>query len=1280
MKPTLDLLKKSMPEINEELLEAHYNRLAGDYFKRFSEEHIKRHVLAVSRLTSKHPVEIIIDRIRDDEIQCTVLAFDYPGELSMITGVLAGSGFNVMSGDVYTYAMSGDADINTGLRPKRYPLSPSQEAFHRRKIIDFFSGALINPLYFDEWSERFRKNLEDVIGLLEAGDQDSLQDARNRVNEMVVSHLSNIRSTGLQSVLYPVEVDINNDGPFTRLKIVSEDTPAFLYSLSNALSLHGILLEHLRIRTIHGRIEDAIDLVDSQGRKIEDAETMDRVKLSVLLTKEFTYFLVKAPDPYTALSRFELLLNDILRKPTKEKWISYLTDPANLQDFARLLGASDFLWEDFIRQQYESLLPLLRPDVQGHFLSGSADAVRSRLHASSKGIHSLDEKKQAVNSFKDQEIFFIDLDHILNNEPDIKFLSERLTTLAEIVVNASAGAVYDDLVMRHGRPMSIAGLVADYAILGLGKFGGAALGYASDIELMFVYNDNGRTDGKEPIDNAEFFNLLAKGVNLFIESKREGIFQVDLRLRPYGESGPLATSLESFCSYYGKDGQAHPYELLSLVRMRAVGGDEKLGKQLERIRDDLVYFSDNIDIGEIRSLREKQLKEKSVPGKVNAKFSPGGLVDLEYGVQILQVIHGRDIPALRTARIHEALMALGVADILSEADSLRLIDAYNFLRNLINGLRMLRGNALDLFLPVVGSNEFGHLARRMGYVRSGPLDTAQKLYMDFETHTAMVRVFAERYFGREALAAPDTGTVVDVILSEQMPEDLRNRILSQGGFNNPQRAYINLIGLAGEGSRREVFTRIALLAWDMLKRMPDPDMALNNWDRFMHSLGNAEFHYNLLLSQPMHMEILLSIFSGSQFLSDTLIRNPGFFDWLIIPEKLHRIRQREDLETELRDSARTSQSRNEWLNKLRRFRRREILRIGARDIYLKVPLRIIMQELTVLAESLTQAVLEECIKRQTDLIIRNHKINSSVEPDLRAGRFGSGLVNAGDDFCIMAFGKMGGNELNYSSDIDLLGIFGGDGNGDAGRKEILASLMEEVISDLSSYNEEGYVYRVDLRLRPFGSSGVLVNSVNGLMDYYEKSASLWEIQAAIKLRPIAGNLRLGYALLERMNKILRRTRERKDIIDSIEKMRNLAIQTYAGPLTGALDIKSGIGGIRDVEFMVQGLQLMHAVEERMTLESNTMSAIDSLCEAGIWSHEVANTIKEDYIFLRRTEHCLQLLEDRQVHALPGDRNELTALAKRMLGVDSSMDQFMDKLNDCLKRVRRFYEKYLFHQF
>lgn len=322
-----------------------------------------------------------------------------------------------------------------------------------------------------------------------------------------------------------------------------------------------------------------------------------------------------------------------------------------------------------------------------------------------------------------------------------------------------------------------------------------------------------------------------------------------------------------------------------------------------------------------------------------------------------------------------------------------------------------------------------------------------------------------------------------------------------------------------------------------------------------------------------------------------------------------------------------------------------------------------MQELTALAEALTQVVLEECLKR----IIEEKRIEEK---------------EIGGRFCIMAFGKMGGNELNYSSDIDLLGIFGKGGeakkvgNTGDGYKEIFSKVMKDVISDLCSYTEEGYAYRVDLRLRPFGSSGVLVNSINGLMDYYRRSASLWEIQAAIKMRPVAGNLRLGYEFIEQLGAVLHKPRDHRQIKESIENMRNLAIQTYSSPLAETLDIKSGIGGIRDVEFMVQGLQLMHASDKGMNYEGNTMLAIESLCEAGILPDDEADTLKEDYIFLRRTEHYLQLLEDRQVHAIPGDQNELSALSKRMLGVEANADLFMDELNSCLRRVREAYNRYL----
>jgi len=1265
MKPSFEKFRSACPDVDERLLREHLSRLGDRYFNSFGEEDLYRHLRSLSQLSVRHPVQVLVDHRRDGSVDCTVLAFDYPSEFSIITGILAGMGFNIVSGDIFTYQRGVNEPSRTLYRKRLAGRPVPLDLFKRRRIIDCFTGVLETPLPVPGWSEEVKKNIESAIGALEHGGEDSVNDVRNRVTEMVVKRLGQVH-VDHPPVLYPVQIEIDNErGPFTRLKVVSEDTPAFLYALSNALSLHDILIEHVRIRTIHGRIEDEIDLVDLQGRPIVDTDVLDRIKLSALLTKQFTYFLGTAPDPYAALSRFEHLVGEILTLPAQGKWIELLKNPHTLQDLARLLGASDFLWEDFIRLQYETLLPMLTRHVEGHHFSGPVETLGERLTLALQDAGSLDEKQARLNQFKDREIFRLDLDYILRPDIDFRSLAERLTHLAEQIVNNAVRIVYDSLADRFGYPGTVAGFRARYSILGLGKLGGGALGYASDIELLFVYSDSGKTDGERPIENAEFFDRLVKGVTRFITTKREGIFHIDLRLRPFGDAGPLACSLETFCRYYGKEGNAHSYERLALVRMRAIGGDQALGSQLERLRDEILYESDSIRPREILDLREKQYVEKTKGKKRNAKFSAGGLVDLEYGVQILQVNYGRDVPRLRTPRIHEALNALSDAGVLVTGEAGRLVRAYDFLRHLINSMRMLRGSAKDLFLPPVDSNEFAHLARRMGYESGAPLEPAQQLHIDFETHTAAVRGFTERHFGPESLPGQGGGTVADLILSDALSKEQCGRILLNAGFKNPERADLNLKELAGMGFRRDTFAKLALLAWDILRRTPDPDMALNNWERFIRALASPEFHFNLLLSQPMRLEILLKIFSGSQFLSDTLVRNPGFLDWVLIPKVLNHIRKREDLEEELRRAAMGSGSHREWVNKLRRFRRREILRIGVRDICLGISTRDIMLDLSTLAESCIQVVLER------------------IQDKMKKEGSEKGLDDRRNLFCVMALGKLGGSELNYSSDIDLLGLWDDrltsdtmSDNGNFVLKEYFARLMGSLRSDLSDHTEEGYAYRVDLRLRPFGREGEIVTSTSGLLQYYGNSASLWEVQAALKMRPVAGNITMGYDFVSRMRSILLRDRNRQGIVASIEKMRREAIKSNAGGRRTSVDVKSGMGGLRDVEFLVQGLQLIHAPKTPGLIEENTLIALDLLLEANILPEALVSQLKEDYIFLRRTEHYLQILEDLQIHALPTDPDQLSALSKRMLGVGAEASQFLEVLNRCLGRIHEAYENYL----
>ena len=1256
MRPSIESVAAACKGVGRLFIEDHLSRLDDPYFAAFDLADIAAHIKAVSALGPGHPVEVLISRRSPDSVECTVIAFDYPAEFSLITGVLTGMGFGIESGDVFTYAPAGDGPPAraTPRRFRRQAADTRAATLRRRKIVDRFTGTIAASGSYEAWRDDLRRRLAEVVGLLEEGSADGVSRAKNSVNERVASRLS-VNPSATLPLLYPMQIEIENgSSPHTVLHIVSQDTPAFLYSLSSALALRGISIEHVRIRTSQGRIEDEIGVLDAEGRRIEDPEALNRIKLAVLLTKQFTYFLTQAPDPYTALCRFEHLLDDILRMPERGRWLDFLSQPKALQDLARILGASDTIWEDMVRLQYESLLPMLQPHIEGRALSLSREEALLRLRAALAGAKGIEEKKAVLNDFKDRELFRIDLDNILNTRRTVRELAEPLTALAELVVEAAARILFDTLAERHGRPRTVGGLEARHALFGLGKFGGVALGYASDIELLLVYSDNGVTDGAQPVENAEFFGQLVRGIADFIAAKREGIFHVDLRLRPYSASGQWACSLESFCRYYGTGGPAHAYERLALVRLRNVGGDRELGQQIERIREEFVYESRSIHFKQLRELRERQLAEKVKPGQYNAKFSPGALVDLEYDVQILQAIHGAADRRLRTPRIHEALEALADAGIMGRDESRQLAEAYYFLRRLINGLRMLRGSALDLFLPPAGSLEYAHLARRMGYQRGEELAPEETLHLDFETHTAVVRAFVERHFGRESLPGPAEGNVVDLILSAAPDAALRDKVLARVGFANTERALANLRRLAGQGGQQELFIKLAVLACDTLRRVPDPDMALNNWERLASELPDIMDHYRRLFSQPQRISLLMAILAGSQFLADTLIRYPDFFDWATDSRNLKAPKGRPELQADLAAFAGEDLAHGDWLNAVRRFRRRELLRIGTRDICLHVPLEEVTSDISCLAETVIGAVLRR----------------RALLGGQRAGA-GGGEAALGH-LCIMGMGKLGGHELNYSSDVDLVGLCDDEAAKSPDLMESLQILVRRANHDLSSHTEEGSAYRVDFRLRPHGRAGQVVQPMQALLRYYREDAAMWEVQALLKMRPVAGALEIGERFLREVRPVLLAQRPREAVVQSIVSMRHKAIQHMAAEIAGVVDIKSGLGGIRDVEFLVQGLQLIHAAEHPETIEGNTVSALRCLKTAGLLDESVADELAGDYVFLRRIEHCLQILEDQQIHSLPRDPVHLGALARRVMGIEAGSESFRKELHACQTRIRATY--------
>jgi glutamate-ammonia-ligase adenylyltransferase len=352
-----------------------------------------------------------------------------------------------------------------------------------------------------------------------------------------------------------------------------------------------------------------------------------------------------------------------------------------------------------------------------------------------------------LNRFKDRELFRIDMKHIVDAAPSLTDFSLALTQLAEVILARSVVDCQAKLGRLYGRPLLRNRKPCPFAVLGLGKFGGQELGYASDIELLFVYGGEGSTNGKTKLENSEYFERLVQELLQWIEAKQEGIYHLDVRLRPHGGKSSLANVLEAGCNYCSPTGYAAPFERQALIKLRHIVGDESLGLQMEAHRDSFVYGGQPWDVPAAVELRRQQLRQLVKPGQINVKYGVGGLIDIEYAVQYLQLMHGHNHPSLRTSNTLEALAALVKADVVSRTEGETLRKAYIFTRILIDGLRMVRGNAKDLVLPPPDSEEFVSLARRVGYTTDDWQACARHLQTDIAHHMQSTSKFFTRRFG-----------------------------------------------------------------------------------------------------------------------------------------------------------------------------------------------------------------------------------------------------------------------------------------------------------------------------------------------------------------------------------------------------------------------------------------------------------------------------------------------------------------------------------------------------
>lgn len=739
------------PTIEEDILQDFFSRMDPEYFQRFEPTAIAAHVRLAAQLNADHPCMIVFSEPQDKRFEITIVAYDYFAEFATICGLLSAFALNIEEGDIYTFAEQV-ASLPTrtswmGYGPR--VRSKGTPGLSKKKIVDVFR---VSPVPGEAWGSeqqaQLKSELQSVIALLDRG---HFEEARFAVNRHLVEQLGKHRGS-FSGLLLPVQITFDNSQSAmdTVMDIRSDDTPAFLYAFANALAMRNIYISKAQFDVEHGKIHDRFYVRNRHGQKLSDAADQEQLRLTAVLIKQFTHALTWAPDPTKALEAFDQFL-DLTMQQTKGKAqqeaLAFLSDKKTFPLLARLLGASDFLWEDFLRRQHSNLLPLLQDYREAPLMRPRA-TLRKELDRQVDRAKNDDARKAAMNEFKDRELFRIDMKHIVEPGTALPDFSAALTQLAEVIVDRSLKDCQAKLNKLYGPPGLANKKPCPFTVLGLGKFGGKELGYASDIEVLFVYGDAGRTSGKNPIENSEYFERLGAELLQWIEAKQEGIFHLDVRLRPHGEKGSLTNPFDEIAKYYSDRGLAAPFERQSLIKLRHVAGDATLGKKVEAHRDSYVYSGNPWDLRIALDLRRQQLKELVERGTVNLKHSPGGIVDIEYAVQYLQIMHGHRLPLLRTTNTMQALLSLVDAGLVTRQVGEDLRKAYLFIRMLIDGLRMVRGNAKDRVLPSVHSDEFIFLARRVGYTTDDWQAGAKHLTSDIEEHMGKVKNFFGRTFGK----------------------------------------------------------------------------------------------------------------------------------------------------------------------------------------------------------------------------------------------------------------------------------------------------------------------------------------------------------------------------------------------------------------------------------------------------------------------------------------------------------------------------------------------------
>ena len=660
-----------------------------------------------------------------------ITGLDFSGWLGVICGLLSIDRLDIRSGD----AATGEG---LSLLGSQRPAGRFVACFCVAPAAGGFSGSA----EIEQLAARLEAEIARLGALSRAGRiEDVRAELLSRFCSAVIDREPGEHSWDDEEL--SVELQPLPDSVLTEVRIHGTDSPGFLYELTSALSLSRFRVLRAVIRSDGTRVRDILYVRERNGLPIASEVRRQELRLAATLIKQFTHWLPSAGDPHHALLRFRELVARLQPAAAWADNMRSLQRPGVLHAIARVLGISQYLWETFLRSRHDELFPLL---AQAECLSERlrAEQLDHELQTAMTDIEAAatgSSPWNLLNDFKDRHLFRIDMRHVLGYCRPFGVFSQELTELAELVVNAACRLAFSELSRLHGKPLAADGRVCHWMVGGLGKFGGIELGFASDIELLLVYESAGHTAGTQSISNAEFFERMVRAIAAGIRAPQDGIFHVDLRMRPYGQAGPAAVRFSDFVEYYRVGGPAWPYERQSLVRLRAVAGDAGFGHAVCSTARDAIYSPQRFDFAAMQAMRERQIRQLVRAGTIHVKLGDGGLVDCEYAVQSLQLLHGHRFPVLQQTSTLEGLRAAVQTKLIDTGMALAVERAYMFLRELADCLRMVRGNARDLTLPEPGSRDWQQLDRRMTSIHDSdiPLDAVDQqmtVVREFSRHCA----------------------------------------------------------------------------------------------------------------------------------------------------------------------------------------------------------------------------------------------------------------------------------------------------------------------------------------------------------------------------------------------------------------------------------------------------------------------------------------------------------------------------------------------------------------